>query len=159
MFDRSCDYLVDTVTLPLHNGHRSLGQCIVSTDLAFKKEPLLTHQSETHSPLPPVANAFCFQGARAYTDRWVGIWFSDPYGYGISPGWFYLGIYALLGLVYGLFTFVRTIDFLFFCVRAAVNLHNGLLAHILKLPKSFFDTNPSGGWGLTRVPGTRGVEG
>ena len=29
-------------------------------------------------------------------------------------------------------------------MRAAVNLHNELLGHILRLPKSFYDTNPLG---------------
>lgn len=29
-------------------------------------------------------------------------------------------------------------------VRAAVNLHNALLDKVLRLPVSFFDTNPSG---------------
>jgi ATP-binding cassette subfamily C (CFTR/MRP) protein 1 len=33
---------------------------------------------------------------------------------------------------------------MFFCVDAAVSLHNQLLTHLLRLPKSFFDTNPSG---------------
>jgi ATP-binding cassette subfamily C (CFTR/MRP) protein 1 len=29
-------------------------------------------------------------------------------------------------------------------VRASVALHNRLLDHILRLPKTFFDTNPAG---------------
>ena len=53
------------------------------------------------------------QGCRAYTDRWVGIWFSDRYGFGVSPGWFYLGIYALLGASYGILTYSRSIHFMF----------------------------------------------
>jgi len=81
------------------------------------------------------------QGARAYTDRWIGIWFDNTYDQGT---WFYLGLYLMLGCVYAGITFVRSINFLFMCVRAAVNLHNKLLTHILCLPKSFFDTNPAG---------------
>ncbi|KAG1673861.1 hypothetical protein FOA52_012886 [Chlamydomonas sp. UWO 241] len=84
------------------------------------------------------------QGARAYTDLWVGIWFQDKYDYGVAPGWFYLGIYLLLGLTFATIVFVRSVMFLFMCVRAAVNLHNGLLDHLLRLPKSFFDQNPQG---------------
>lgn len=53
----------------------------------------------------------CHQVARAYTDRWVGIWFSDSLNAGIVPGWFYLGIYLVLGLGYALLTFLRSIDF------------------------------------------------
>ncbi|GFH14107.1 ABC transporter, multidrug resistance associated protein, partial [Haematococcus lacustris] len=58
------------------------------------------------------------QGARVYTDRWVGVWFSDSYNRSTA---FYLGIYFAL-----------------------VSLHNQLLTHILRLPKTFFDTNPAG---------------
>ena len=53
----------------------------------------------------------CHQVARAYTDRWVGIWFSNSLNAGIVPGWFYLGIYVVLGLGYALLTFLRSIDF------------------------------------------------
>ncbi len=38
----------------------------------------------------------------------------------------------------------RSLNFLYTCVRAAVNLHNQLLTHVLRLPKSWFDTNPAG---------------
>ncbi|GFR43059.1 hypothetical protein Agub_g4065 [Astrephomene gubernaculifera] len=81
------------------------------------------------------------QGARVYTDTWVGNWFGDKYDR--STG-FYLGIYFMLGVLYGLCTLIRATVFLFFCVRAAVSIHNQLLDHILALPKSFFDTNPAG---------------
>ncbi|KAG2498469.1 hypothetical protein HYH03_003722 [Edaphochlamys debaryana] len=81
------------------------------------------------------------QGARVYTDTWVGNWFGDKYDR--STG-FYLGIYFMLGAVYGITTFLRSTTFLFFCVRAAVSIHNQLLDHTLRLPKSFFDTNPAG---------------
>lgn len=81
------------------------------------------------------------QGSRVYTDMWVGIWFSDEFNRG---SWFYLGIYTLLGLTYGLVTYIRSLVFLFGCVRAALNLHNQLLRHMMRLPKSFFDTNPAG---------------
>lgn len=81
------------------------------------------------------------QAARVWTDKWVGLWFTNKYGRG---NWFYLGIYAAMGLAYGLVTFVRSLTFLFMCVAAAVNTHNQLLDHVLSLPKSFFDTNPAG---------------
>jgi len=73
-----------------------------------------------------------------------GIWFSDQFDFGATPGWFYLGIYALFALVFAMFTFWRSLSFRYMCVRAAVGIHNALLRHILVLPKSFFDTNPSG---------------
>ncbi|KXZ51207.1 hypothetical protein GPECTOR_13g694 [Gonium pectorale] len=91
--------------------------------------------------LPLLALFAIEQGARVYTDTWVGHWFGDKYD---RTTGFYLGIYFMLGAVYGLLTFVRSTTFLFFCVRAAVSIHNQLLDHILALPKSFFDTNPAG---------------
>jgi len=85
---------------------------------------------------------FCLeQGARVYTDRWVGIWFSNSFN---QPLAFYLGMYFALGLFYAFLTFARTLRFMYMCVKAAVTLHNRLLGHILLLPKTFFDTNPSG---------------
>ncbi|PNH11698.1 Canalicular multispecific organic anion transporter 1, partial [Tetrabaena socialis] len=81
------------------------------------------------------------QGARVYTDLWVGNWFGDKFHK--STG-LYLGIYFMLGVVYGILTFVRAVTFMFFCVRSAISIHNQLLDHILALPKAFFDTNPAG---------------
>ncbi|KAG1666954.1 hypothetical protein FOA52_004237 [Chlamydomonas sp. UWO 241] len=84
------------------------------------------------------------QFVRAFTDVWVGYWFSDRYGFGISPGGFYIGIYAIFGLTFALLTFWRSLEFRYMCVRAAVGIHNLLLDKILVLPKTFFDTNPTG---------------
>jgi hypothetical protein len=41
-----------------------------------------------------------------YTDRWVGLWFSDQYSQGLG---FYLSIYLGLGTFYGLITFARSL--------------------------------------------------
>ncbi len=60
--------------------------------------------------LPPL---LAHQAARVYTDKWVGYWFSDKYN---RPVGFYLGIYFMMGAVYGITTFVRSTTFLFFCV-------------------------------------------
>lgn len=43
----------------------------------------------------------------------MGNWFGDKYGETLG---FYLGIYFMLGVVYGLATFLRSTTFLFFCV-------------------------------------------
>ncbi|GAX82999.1 hypothetical protein CEUSTIGMA_g10426.t1 [Chlamydomonas eustigma] len=92
-----------------------------------------------------IVTLFAFeQATRAYTDYWVGVWFSDRLGYGISPGWFSLGIYCVFGIGYAMLTFTRMLTFLYMCVRATVNLYRQLLDHVLTLPKKFFDTNPSG---------------
>jgi ATP-binding cassette, subfamily C (CFTR/MRP), member 1 len=67
-----------------------------------------------------------------YTDRWVGVWATNTYGQTLA---FYLGLYFAFGVLYGGFTFCRSLRFLFFCVAAAVNMHNALLHHLLRLPK------------------------
>lgn len=84
------------------------------------------------------------QGFRCFTDAWVGLWFGNAFGFGVTPGWFYLGIYLLLGVGYGAATYMRTIRFLFLLINSSVAIFEKLLIHILCLPKSFFDTNPSG---------------
>jgi ATP-binding cassette subfamily C (CFTR/MRP) protein 1 len=44
------------------------------------------------------------QGVRVFTDTWIGLWFGNRFDQG---DWFYIGIYAGLGLLYGFTTFVR----------------------------------------------------
>lgn len=81
------------------------------------------------------------QGSRVLTDTFLGWWASDLFKQGL---WFYIGIYTGLGVLYSLLTFVRVLALLSATVTASVMLHNQLLGHILRLPKSFFDTNPAG---------------
>jgi ATP-binding cassette subfamily C (CFTR/MRP) protein 1 len=81
------------------------------------------------------------QAARVLTDTWLGFWTSNAFQ---QTMWFYVGLYAALGLGYSLITFIRSLTFLNVTVNAALNLHNQLLGHILRLPKTFFDTNPAG---------------
>lgn len=198
------------------------------------------------------------QGARVFTDTWLGMWAANTFGQGM---WFYIGIYTAAGITYSLITFIRcaaldlwgavppggggggggirerrgpprrslalygmhstscrqvvqqwnsvglrdnqqhslcwatapsslfpsavphvlptsphdsltaaahstpdsctlhctpsilppfacllrsTLRFMYTTVGAAVSLHNALLSHLLRLPKSFFDTNPAG---------------
>lgn len=81
------------------------------------------------------------QGSRVMTDTFLGWWASNLYHQTL---WFYIAIYASLGVLYSLLTFVRVLALLRATVTASVVLHNKLLTHILRLPKSFFDTNPAG---------------
>ena len=55
------------------------------------------------------------QGARVYTDAWVGQWAAKQYG--DRGNLFYLGIYGLLAVGFGFATYMRSIDFVFGCVR------------------------------------------
>jgi ATP-binding cassette subfamily C (CFTR/MRP) protein 1 len=44
------------------------------------------------------------QGARVFTDTWLGFWASNAFHQGV---WFYIGVYAALGITYSLITFAR----------------------------------------------------
>lgn len=81
------------------------------------------------------------QGFKIGTDRWIGLWAEDKVNVEL---WTYISVYAGLGIVYGVFTFLRSLCFAYNHVGAALKLHRWLLVHLMKLPMSFFDTNPSG---------------
>ncbi|GMH40904.1 hypothetical protein BSKO_08808 [Bryopsis sp. KO-2023] len=81
------------------------------------------------------------QACKIFTDRWVGLWASDELDAKVG---FYIGIYALSGIIFGGVAFLRTVQFSFSHVRASLQLHDWLLVHMLKLPMRFYDTNPSG---------------
>ncbi|KAF8071181.1 abcC12 [Scenedesmus sp. PABB004] len=81
------------------------------------------------------------QGARVFTDSWLGWWAGNAFHQGV---WFYIGVYTSSAVAYSLLTYLRTLRFMYTTVNAAVTLHNRLLSHILRLPKAFFDTNPAG---------------
>ena len=88
---------------------------------------------------------FCLFGAeygsKAFLDYWLSWWAENKFGWNSKQ---YLGVYFAIFLVNGIAIFFRSIVLYFFCVRAAKNLHNKLLARVLKMPMSFFDTTPSG---------------
>ena len=56
----------------------------------------------------------------------------------------YLGVYAALGLVQGVFTFASTYFFAIGAINASRDLHKMLLLNIVRLPMSFFDKTPIG---------------
>ena len=56
----------------------------------------------------------------------------------------YLGIYAGLGGIQSIFTFISAISLAVAGVLAAQTLHSKLLRNILRCPISFFDTTPLG---------------
>jgi ATP-binding cassette subfamily C (CFTR/MRP) protein 1 len=74
---------------------------------------------------------------------WIAFWTSDIGYKRFSPG-FYLGLYATIAVVLGLFTYVRTYMLVRFGVDASAKLHQSLLYSILAAPQSFFDTTPVG---------------
>ena len=56
----------------------------------------------------------------------------------------YLGVYALLGLIQGIFTLASAYFFAIGAIYASRDLHKLLLLNIVRLPMSFFDKTPIG---------------
>lgn len=58
--------------------------------------------------------------------------------------WYYLGVYALIGLVYTATSFVREAVVFYGSLRASKKLHEQLLHHLMRAKFSFFDSTPLG---------------
>eukprot|EP00526_Cylindrotheca_closterium_P003615 CAMPEP_0113627398 /NCGR_PEP_ID=MMETSP0017_2-20120614/14187_1 /TAXON_ID=2856 /ORGANISM="Cylindrotheca closterium" /LENGTH=1399 /DNA_ID=CAMNT_0000537647 /DNA_START=103 /DNA_END=4302 /DNA_ORIENTATION=+ /assembly_acc=CAM_ASM_000147 len=88
--------------------------------------------------------AYIFTAANsAASVSWVSYWTADP-NYKRHGKEFYLGMYFMLAVTLGLFTFMRSYLLAYFNVKASERLHNDLLKSILRAPMSFFDTTPIG---------------
>ncbi|CAK9435732.1 uncharacterized protein LODBEIA_P04450 [Lodderomyces beijingensis] len=58
---------------------------------------------------------------------------------------FYLGVYALMGVVAGLFTYLAALVIWGYCiVKGSAYFHNKMAESVLRSPMSFFDTTPVG---------------
>ena len=79
--------------------------------------------------------------SKAFLDFWLSWWASDEWGWESNK---YLGVYFAIFLFNGMAIFFRSLIIYFFLVRAANNLHKGLLNRVMKFPMAFFDTTPSG---------------
>eukprot|EP00980_Cylindrotheca_fusiformis_P028175 scaffold22585_cov149-Cylindrotheca_fusiformis.AAC.5 len=80
---------------------------------------------------------------QASSSVWVSYWTTDG-SYERHTKAFYLGIYFLLAVALGIFSFIRSYALAYFGVRATEKLHSDLLSSILRAPQSFFDTTPLG---------------
>ncbi|KAL1498301.1 hypothetical protein ABEB36_009120 [Hypothenemus hampei] len=94
---------------------------------------------------------FCitFQVFNIASTMWLGEWSEDPNI--IVDGHtnkklqdMYMIVYAMLGVGLGLSVLFSTAIFAKGSMAAAKKLHNFMLANVLRLPMSFFDTTPSG---------------
>jgi ATP-binding cassette subfamily C (CFTR/MRP) protein 1 len=92
--------------------------------------------------LPIVVGLFAMEyGTKAFLDYWLALWASDKFGWESNQ---YLGVYFAIFLSNGIAIFFRSLIIYFFLVRAAKNLHEALLARVMKFPMAFYDTTPSG---------------
>ena len=85
-------------------------------------------------------------GTNVMTTVWVAMWTADaPSGYANGKSeTFYIVGYALLSLLLGFMTFIRSYAIAAFGVRSSFVLHGDVLRSVLKAPMSFFDTTPTG---------------
>lgn len=58
--------------------------------------------------------------------------------------WYYLGVYALLGLMYTAMSFIREAVVFYGSLRASKRLHEQLLHHLMRAKFRFFDSTPLG---------------
>ncbi|KAF9898957.1 Multidrug resistance-associated protein 1, partial [Linnemannia zychae] len=84
------------------------------------------------------------QACQIGTNLWLQHWTAARPGESRPPGTF-LGVYAAITVVYMILMFSFTYILMVLAgVRATVQLHDGLLNSIMRLPMSFFDTTPLG---------------
>jgi len=85
-------------------------------------------------------------GTNVMTSVWVAMWTADApsnYSNGKSETFYIVG-YALLSILLGIMTFIRSYALASFGVRSSFVLHGNVLRSVLKAPMSFFDTTPTG---------------
>ena len=83
----------------------------------------------------------CEYGSKALLDYWLTWWATNEYGFSSNE---YLAVYFGIFVMNGIFVFVRSLTLYFFLCRACRWMHENLLARVMKMPMSFFDTTPSG---------------
>nr|CAD7445720.1 unnamed protein product [Timema bartmani] len=98
-----------------------------------------------------VINAI-LQGFQVGSNVWLSVWSENGYGTFNSttnltetnPQELYLGVYGMLGLGQVVCVCIGTLTVSVGTINAANTLHNTMLANILRLPQSLFDTTPTG---------------
>ncbi|CAG2062175.1 unnamed protein product [Timema podura] len=98
-----------------------------------------------------VINAI-LQGFQVGSNVWLSVWSENGYGTFNSttnltetnPQELYLGVYGLLGLGQVVCVCIGALTVSVGTINAANTLHNTMLANILRLPQSLFDTTPTG---------------
>lgn len=86
----------------------------------------------------------CTRQSQVLQNLWLSVWSNataaDPHINSSN----YLMVYFGLGVLSLVFAFTRTIALVYGAFNASRQLHRRLLATILRMPMSFFDTQPTG---------------
>jgi ABC-type multidrug transport system fused ATPase/permease subunit len=80
---------------------------------------------------------------KSTSDWWLSQW-SNSMDQSEHSNYFYLLIYFVISMVYGLDAFGYTILVVIGALRASVKIHDSMLYRVLRAPVSFFDTTPIG---------------
>ncbi|PVV00842.1 hypothetical protein BB560_004760, partial [Smittium megazygosporum] len=84
------------------------------------------------------------EGIIVASTAWLKYW-AESNERGENYSMYYLGIYLLLGIVFSLFSILRSYAFMAVgVVNVAIKSHELMLSSIFKSPMSFFDTTPLG---------------
>ncbi|CAK9157465.1 unnamed protein product [Ilex paraguariensis] len=90
-------------------------------------------------------SAILMQASRNGNDLWLSYWVDSTGNYEKEYStFFYLVILCIFCVVNSLLTLVRAFSFAFGGLRAAVQMHNGLLNKLVDAPVIFFDQTPTG---------------
>ncbi|KAF3326222.1 ABC transporter C family member 13 [Carex littledalei] len=87
-------------------------------------------------------SAILMQASRNGNDLWLSYWVDTTSG--TAKTGLYLVVLSLFGLVNSVFTLARAFAFAYGGLRAAIEVHAGLLQNLINAPVSFFENNPSG---------------
>lgn len=82
-------------------------------------------------------------GANVTSTVWISMWTADNQ-YTTHTLAFYIFGYALISILMGLMSWIRSYGLASFGVRSSYHLHGDVLRSIFRAPMSFFDTTPTG---------------
>eukprot|EP00850_Spirogloea_muscicola_P015101 SM000113S24057 [mRNA] locus=s113:209143:220544:+ [translate_table: standard] len=83
------------------------------------------------------------QSMKVANDTWLAVWTAGIQKHAESAT-FYLAVYAITAILTAVLVWLRSLLLAYGTVAAAKNLHNQLLSRTLRLPMSFFDSQPTG---------------
>ena len=104
-------------------------------------------------PLPALCSPYSTNTYFDGQDYWLVLWTSNSMtlqdGSPMNQSTYML-VFALFGVGFGVFTFLRTLTFILGAVRASTTIHDEVMVALVRSPMAFFDTTPLGRI-LTRV--------
>ncbi|KAF9985753.1 hypothetical protein BGZ65_010009, partial [Modicella reniformis] len=93
-----------------------------------------------------IVSMICSQSVQIIMSLWLTYWSRSYDGGNSNHGTtYYIGIYALIGIVFSVLVVLQNILLsVYCCIRSARVLHENMLKSVLRSPMRFFDTTPMG---------------